>query len=44
MKATFKKHTFYFKNPSGTSRGVLTEKHSWFIELVDEDNTNPKSF
>jgi len=42
MKATFKKHTFYFKNPSGTSRGVLTEKHSWFIELVDEDNNHIK--
>jgi o-succinylbenzoate synthase len=36
MKATFKKHTFYFKRPSGTSRGVLTEKHSWFIEIYDE--------
>ena len=42
MKATFKKHTFYFKNPSGTSRGVLTEKHSWFIELVDESNLSIK--
>ena len=38
MKASFKKHTFYFKRPSGTSRGVLTEKHSWFIELFDENN------
>jgi o-succinylbenzoate synthase len=36
MKATFKKHTCYFKRPSGTSRGVLTEKHSWFIEIYDE--------
>ena len=42
MKATFKKHTFYFKNPSGTSRGILTEKHSWFIELVDESNLSIK--
>jgi o-succinylbenzoate synthase len=42
MKATFKKHTFYFKNPSGTSRGVLTEKHSWFIELVDESDLSIK--
>ena len=44
MIATFKKHTFYFKNPSGTSRGVLTEKHSWFIELIDESNTSIKGF
>ena len=42
MKATFKKHTFYFKNPSGTSRGILTEKHSWFIELIDEYNLSIK--
>ena len=42
MKATFKKHTFYFKRPSGTSRGVLTEKHSWFIELFDENNPSIK--
>lgn len=36
MKASFSKKTFVFKRPSGTSRGVLTEKHSWFIELWDE--------
>lgn len=42
MKATFKKHTFYFKRPSGTSRGVLTEKHSWFVELFDENNPSIK--
>ncbi len=42
MKATFKKHNFYFKRPSGTSRGVLTEKHSWFIELFDENNPSIK--
>lgn len=33
INATFQKRTFHFKNPSGTSRGVLTEKHSWFISL-----------
>jgi len=42
MKASFNKHTFYFKRPSGTSRGVLTEKHSWFIELFDENNPSIK--
>lgn len=26
-------HIFDFKKPSGTSRGVMTQKKSWFIEL-----------
>lgn len=38
MKAKFTKKTFHFKRPSGTSRGVLTEKHAWFIEVWDEAN------
>lgn len=38
MKASFSKQTFNFKRPSGTSRGILTEKHSWFIELWDQKN------
>jgi L-alanine-DL-glutamate epimerase-like enolase superfamily enzyme len=38
-KASFQKQTFLFKQPSGTSRGVLTEKHAWFITL-SELNTN----
>ncbi len=42
MNATFSKHTFFFQNPSGTSRGVLVEKHSWFIELVEGNNTSKK--
>lgn len=33
MKAHFKKHTLIFKNPSGTSRGVLLKKDSWFLIL-----------
>lgn len=35
MKARFYKQQFPFKRPSGTSRGVLTQKDSWFIELSD---------
>ena len=31
MKATYKKYILNFKRPSGTSRGVLTEKETWFI-------------
>lgn len=31
MKATYKKYIFDFKHPSGTSRGVLTKKETWFL-------------
>lgn len=33
MQASFEKRTFYFKRPSGTSRGVLKEKYAWFITI-----------
>ena len=36
MKATYQKHLLYFKRPSGTSRGILTEKETWFI-LLEKD-------
>ena len=36
MKAHFKKHTLIFKNPSGTSRGVLLKKDSWFLILTKD--------
>ena len=39
MKATFSKQIFYFKRPSGTSRGVLTEKYSWYIDLFHSDDS-----
>ena len=38
MKARYYKRSFQFKRPSGTSRGVLTEKHSWMIEVWNESN------
>lgn len=38
MKIRFEKKTFTFKRPSGTSRGVLTEKHAWFLSVWREDN------
>ena len=38
MKARFYKKSFQFKRPSGTSRGVLTEKHAWMIELWNVNN------
>ncbi len=37
MKATYFKHTLEFKRPSGTSRGILKTKESWFIKLENED-------
>jgi len=35
LKATYKKYTLNFKRPSGTSRGVLTEKETWFLILEE---------
>ena len=36
MKATFEKYILNFKKPSGTSRGVMLEKETWF--LIIEEN------
>lgn len=33
MKATFEKYILNFKRPSGTSRGIMTEKETWFLKL-----------
>ncbi len=30
---SFRKFELIFKNPSGTSRGILTKKSSWFLEI-----------
>ena len=35
MKASYKKHILEFKRPSGTSRGVLKTKETWFIIIED---------
>lgn len=37
LRFSIQKETFIFKQPSGTSRGVLTEKHAWFIHLWEEN-------
>ncbi|WP_027126616.1 o-succinylbenzoate synthase [Gelidibacter mesophilus] len=37
MIATYQKHTLNFKQPSGTSRGVLKTKDTWFVTIVSED-------
>lgn len=39
MKASYKKYTLHFKRPSGTSRGVITEKETWFLFLEDDGKT-----
>lgn len=36
MKATYHRHILHFKNPSGTSRGILTHKETWFLVLDDK--------
>lgn len=35
MKASYKKYTLDFKVPSGTSRGVMIQKETWYIILQD---------
>ena len=37
IKANYKKYILNFKNPSGTSRGVLRTKETWFIILKNDD-------
>lgn len=37
MKATYYKYILNFKRPSGTSRGILTEKETWFIVLEENE-------
>ena len=36
IKASYKKYILNFKNPSGTSRGVLRTKETWFLILSSE--------
>lgn len=35
MKASYKKYILDFKRPSGTSRGVLNQKETWFLIIED---------
>ncbi|RCS28297.1 o-succinylbenzoate synthase [Polaribacter sp. WD7] len=37
ITATYKKYILNFKNPSGTSRGVLKTKETWFIILKENE-------
>ena len=33
LQATYSKYLLNFKQPAGTSRGILTEKETWFIKI-----------
>ena len=35
MIATYRKHILEFKRPSGTSRGILKTKETWFLIIED---------
>ena len=37
MKATYYKHILDFKRPSGTSRGIMMHKETWYI-VLEKDN------
>ena len=39
IKANYKKYILNFKNPSGTSRGILRTKETWFIILEENGKT-----
>ncbi|APZ47507.1 o-succinylbenzoate synthase [Polaribacter reichenbachii] len=39
IKANYKKYILNFKNPSGTSRGILRTKETWFIILQENNKT-----
>lgn len=37
LKASYLKYHLHFKEPSGTSRGILTDKETYFIRVWDDD-------
>lgn len=37
LNYSVEKKTFIFKTPAGTSRGILNEKHAWFISFWDDE-------
>ncbi len=38
LKASYTSYQLIFKTPGGTSRGILTQKKSWFINIWDDSN------
>ena len=39
ITAKYHKYILNFKNPSGTSRGILRTKETWFIIISEENKT-----
>jgi o-succinylbenzoate synthase len=39
MNSNYKKHNLKFKNPSGTSRGIMNTKETWFLIINDGNKT-----
>jgi o-succinylbenzoate synthase len=39
MEATYHQYMLDFKTPSGTSRGIMTQKETWFIILENQGKT-----
>ncbi len=42
IKAIYSKHTLFFKQPAGTSRGILTQKDVFYLTLFEPENTSKK--
>jgi len=42
LQASFFPYTLYFKKPSGTSRGILHERKTWFLLLRQKNNPAKK--
>ena len=42
MKIRIHERVFHFKQPAGTSRGIYTQRRSWFVELTSEDKPHVK--
>lgn len=40
LKASFAKYPLFFKKPSGTSRGILNEKESYFLKVWNTESPN----
>lgn len=38
LRFHYERKLFHFKQPSGTSRGILTEKHAWFLRIWKADD------
>ena len=37
LQATYLKYNLRFKQPAGTSRGILTEKETWFVKVWESE-------